>query len=184
MICVEMGGRSDSHRNLDGHPRRRGIRQLDSGAGAVGGARPGRPTVTVIHPDGTTVPNPPSRWPHRATVAASHPAVARVLRITARNDDLDWYDLYKIHEITKAQDRAFTVSADRYEVSGFAGMNVAFPRRTDAKAPISSRKWEPLRLLAELSARGRGGRGPRPPRPASRQSRSRWSAPSGPPMRR
>lgn len=67
---------------------------------------------------------------------APNPAVGRVLSILARNDDLDWYDLYKIHEIvrhnikprkldklgwtTKARDRAFTASADRYDVSGDA----------------------------------------------------------------
>jgi len=106
--------------------------------------RPGRPTVVVTRPDGTVVPDPPSPWPGRVKVAATHSAAARVLRIMARNDDLDWYDLYKIHEIirrdiekkklhklgwtTKARDRAFTVSADRFEVSGDAARHAVDSR--------------------------------------------------------
>lgn len=112
------------------------IHQVISPTSARCTLRAGRPTVIVTNADGTVVPNPPSPWPHRIKQAASHPAIGRVLRITARNDELDWYDLYKIHEIirhnieprkldalgwtTKARDRAFTGSADRYDVSGDA----------------------------------------------------------------
>ncbi|GAB3228705.1 hypothetical protein [Mycolicibacterium hippocampi] len=105
--------------------------------------RMGRPKATITRADGTVVPDPPSPWPSRAELVASRRAVARVIRITARNEDLDWYDLYKIHEIirddiksedigvegwankiealgwaTKAEDGAFTASADRYDISG------------------------------------------------------------------
>ena len=78
----------------------------------------------------------------------------------ARDDDLDWYDLYKVHEIirhdlnaeelgakgwgnfieqlgwgSKTEDRAFTVSADRFDVSGDAARhavpkNAEPPKRT------------------------------------------------------
>ena len=105
--------------------------------------RMGRPTMTMLTANGDVIPNPPSRWPGRAKLAQTHAAVGRVFRIAERNEDLDWYDLYKIHEIirddiksddigakgwenkieklgwsTKVKDSAFTASADRFDVSG------------------------------------------------------------------
>lgn len=76
----------------------------------------------------------PSPWPARLALSNDSELVARVLVILGRREELDWYDLYKVHEIirrdikpkkidklgrtTKTRDRAFTASADRYDVSG------------------------------------------------------------------
>lgn len=117
-------------------------------------ARLGRAKVTQTYADGTPAPLLPSPWPDRARVAAnSNPAVGRVLLILARQDALDWYDLYKIHEIirrviepqkldklewtTKARDRAFTVSADRYEVSGDAARHAVDSRSEPPKQTMT-----------------------------------------------
>ncbi|MGV0595111.1 hypothetical protein [Mycolicibacterium porcinum] len=125
------------------------VHQVISPPPAIASLRCGIPTVTITNADGTVYPGSPSPWPKRAGTAASHPEAARVLRILARNEDLDWYDLYKIHEIirrdiepdkldkigwtTKAQDSAFTVSADRYEVSGDAARHAVDSRKESPK---------------------------------------------------
>jgi hypothetical protein len=116
--------------------------------------RPGRLTVTVTNPDGTVVPGPPSPWPDRVRVAVTDSAVARVLRIMARNDDLDWYDLYKIYEIirrdvggqrklykrgwtTYSKDRSFKASANRYDVSGDAARHAVDEHAEPAKKTMT-----------------------------------------------
>jgi hypothetical protein len=92
----------------------------------------------VTRPDGTVVPNPPSLWPDYLAIATANDHVARALELMSRTESLGWVELYKVHEIirrdiepkgkglhemgwtTKARDRAFTASADRYDVSGDA----------------------------------------------------------------
>jgi hypothetical protein len=93
---------------------------------------------TVTRPDGTVVANPPSPWPDYLAIATANDHVARALELMSRTESLGWFELYKVHEIirrdiepkgkglhkmgwtTKARDRAFTASADRYDVSGDA----------------------------------------------------------------
>jgi hypothetical protein len=93
-------------------------------------------TGSVTYADGTTPPSPPSPWADYLAVATTNDHVARTLEIMGRAEPLGWVDLYKVHEIvrraiepkkldkigwtTEAQDRAFTASADRYDVSGDA----------------------------------------------------------------
>lgn len=103
----------------------------------------GGAAAVVIGRDGQRLPSPPSPWPQRLALAETNQQVARVLRILGRDENPDWYDLYKVHEIvrhdigartvaagrreikslgwaTESQDRAFTESANRYDVSGEA----------------------------------------------------------------
>lgn len=90
--------------------------------------------AVVIGADGKPVPNPPSPWPKRLTLAATNPDVAEVLSILGRSEPLGWDDLFKVHEIVrhavrpgsitdyswtdKATDSAFRASANRPDVSG------------------------------------------------------------------
>jgi hypothetical protein len=83
---------------------------------------------------GQPKPDPPSRWPNRFALAATHPDVADVLDIMGSSEPLGFFELYKVHEIihdaikpkkiaklgwaTKADDSAFTGSANRADVSG------------------------------------------------------------------
>jgi hypothetical protein len=103
-------------------------------------------TATVTRPDGTTPQSPPSPWPNYLALAATNKHVARALEIMSRTEPLGWVELYKVHEIvrrdvepdkldaigwtTKAQDRAFAASADRYDVSGDAARH-AVDKRAD-----------------------------------------------------
>ena len=89
----------------------------------------------VNGPDGQPMPDPPSPWPARFALADTNELVARALRFMSF-EPLGWVELRKVHEIicrdiepkkldrlgwtTKARDRAFTGSADRYDVSGDA----------------------------------------------------------------
>jgi hypothetical protein len=91
-------------------------------------------TATVTQPDGTAADSPPSPWPTYLDLANTNEHVARVQEIIGREEPLGWVELYKVHEIirrdiepkklhetdwtTKERDRAFTASADRYDVSG------------------------------------------------------------------
>jgi hypothetical protein len=83
---------------------------------------------------GQPKPDPPSPWPHRFALAAIHPDVAEVLDIMGSSEPLGFFELYKVHEIihdaikpkriaelgwaSKADDSAFTGSANRADVSG------------------------------------------------------------------
>lgn len=93
--------------------------------------------------------------PDYLALAESNSHVSRVLTIFARNDDLDWYDLYKIHEIierdigqkidergwaTAAQRRAFTASANRYDVSGDAARHAVDIGSESPKATMTLRE--------------------------------------------
>jgi hypothetical protein len=88
----------------------------------------------VTGPDGQPKPNPPSPWPNRFALAATHPDVGEVLDIMGSSEPLGWGELYKVHEIIRdaikrkkiaelgwasnADDSAFTASANRADVSG------------------------------------------------------------------
>lgn len=91
---------------------------------------------TVTYPDGSVPVSPPSPWPDYLALATTNDHVARALDIMSRAEPLGWVELYKVHEIirrdiepkkvremgwtTNGRDRAFTASADRYDVSGDA----------------------------------------------------------------
>ena len=93
-----------------------------------------RATATVTRPDGTVVPDPPSPWPDRLTLAATNPDVAEALEIMGRAEPLEWDDLWKLFEIireavkpdtiatlgwtTAADLDSFKESANRKDVSG------------------------------------------------------------------
>lgn len=133
----------------------------------------GRAAGVATGPDGQPLPSPPSRWPQRLALVETNQHVARVLKILGRDENPDWYDLYKVHEIirhdilprkihrlgwaTKSQDRAFTASADRYDVSGEAARHAVDrhsepPRHTmtisDGRAYIANlvTKWLDYRV--------------------------------------
>jgi hypothetical protein len=90
----------------------------------------------VTGTDGQPVPPEPSPWPERLMLADTNEHVARALKLMNSAEPLQWAELYKVHEIirrdvkpkkfdeigwtTKARDRAFGASADRYDVSGDA----------------------------------------------------------------
>jgi hypothetical protein len=59
-----------------------------------------RATATVIRPDGTVVPDPPS--PQYLALANNDSDVAEALEIMKRAEPLGWDDLFKVHE--KIQD--------------------------------------------------------------------------------
>jgi hypothetical protein len=104
----------------------------------------------VLGPHGQPTPNPPSPWPDRFALAGTNSDVGEVLDIMGQTEPLGWVELYKVHEIirdaikpnkiyklkwvTKSDDRAFTGSADRPDVSGrearHARMPGLPPRRT------------------------------------------------------
>jgi hypothetical protein len=104
----------------------------------------------VTGPHGQPTPNPPSPWPDRFALAGTNSDVGEVLDIMGQTEPLGWVELYKVHEIirdaiklnkiyklkwvTKSDDRAFTGSADRPDVSGrearHARMPGLPPRRT------------------------------------------------------
>ncbi len=91
-------------------------------------------TAVVLGPDGQPKPDPPSPWPGRLALADTHPEVAEALNIMGCVQPLGWVELYKVHEVirdaiqpkkiyelgwaTKADDSAFTGSANRADVSG------------------------------------------------------------------
>jgi hypothetical protein len=107
-------------------------------------------SAVVVGPDGQPQPQPPSAWSARLALAATCPDVAEALDIMGGALPLGWGELYKVHEIvrdaikpekiyklkwaTKSDDRAFTGSADRPDVSGrgarHARMSGLPPRRT------------------------------------------------------
>lgn len=105
--------------------------------------------------------------PDYLALAESNSHVCRVLSIFARNDELDWYDLYKVHEIirrdvepqkldqlgwtTKAEDSAFTVSANRYDVSGDAARHAVDNGEDPPKRTMSLR--EGCKYISSLTAR-------------------------------
>ena len=94
----------------------------------------GRAAGVVVGPDGGPKRDPPSPWPSRLALEATHPEVAEVLEIMGRPEPLGWVHLYKVHEIirdaikpdkitdlgwtTNTDDSAFTASANRADVSG------------------------------------------------------------------
>jgi hypothetical protein len=110
----------------------------------------GHAAGVVTTSDGKIGPNPPSPWPTRFAFAATNPDVGEVLDIMGQTEPLGWVELYKVHEIirhsimprkickigwaTKTKDSAFTVSADRADVSGpdarHARNRTARPRHT------------------------------------------------------
>jgi hypothetical protein len=91
-------------------------------------------TAVVLGPDGQPKPDPPSPWPGRLALADTHSEVAEALNIMGGVQPLGWVELYKVHELirgaiqpkktyelgwaTKADDSAFTGSANRADVSG------------------------------------------------------------------
>jgi len=97
----------------------------------------------VTGPDGQPKPDPPSPWPNRFALAATHNAVAEVLDIMGSPEPLGFVELYKVHEIirdaikpkkipelgwaTKADDSAFTRSANRADVSGSSARHARNP---------------------------------------------------------
>jgi hypothetical protein len=88
----------------------------------------------VTGPDGQPKPQPPSPWPDRLALAAANRTVAEVLEIMGSLEPLGFSELYKVHEIirdainrkkipelgwaSRADDSAFTASANRADVSG------------------------------------------------------------------
>lgn len=88
----------------------------------------------VMGPDGQPKADPPSPWPNRLALAATHPDVAEVLDMMGSPAPLGFVELYNVHEVirdsikpkkiyelgwaTKADDSAFTGSANRADVSG------------------------------------------------------------------
>lgn len=104
--------------------------------------------------------------PDYLALAESNSHVGRVLSIFARNDDLDWYDLFKIYEIiehdigqkidergwsTTAQRRAFRASANRYDVSGDAARHAVDSGEDPPKRTMSLR--EGCNYISTLTAR-------------------------------
>lgn len=100
-------------------------------------------------------------------LAEENPHVGRVLTIFAHNDDLDWYDLYKIHEIirrdvepqkldglgwtTASRDSAFTASANLYEVSGDAARHAVDKSTKPPKQTMALR--EGCRYIGDITAK-------------------------------
>ncbi len=86
----------------------------------------------VTGPDGQPKPDPPSPWPNRFALAATHPDVDEVLDIMGSPEPLGFVELFKVHEIivdsiqpkkihnlgwaTKSDDSALTGSANRPDV--------------------------------------------------------------------
>ena len=117
--------------------------------------------------DGPPEPDPPSPWPARFALAATNPDVAEALDVMGRAEPLARVALFKVHEIirdaikpnkiyklkwvTRSDDRAFTGSADRPDVSGSEARHARMPglppRRTmsiaDGRSYISDLvvKW-------------------------------------------
>jgi hypothetical protein len=103
----------------------------------------GSAAAVVIGPAGHPEPAPPLPWPGRFVLAATHPEVAEVLEIMGRAEPLGWIVLYKVHEIvrdaikpdripdrgwaTRADDSAFTSSANRADVSGAGARHARNP---------------------------------------------------------
>jgi hypothetical protein len=63
----------------------------------------------VTGPDGQPEPDPPSPWPDRFALAATHPDVAEVLEIMGRVQPLNWDDLWKVFEIIREAVRPDTI---------------------------------------------------------------------------
>jgi len=99
--------------------------------------------AVVIGPDGQ--PKPDRHRPGLAGLqfASTRPEVAEVLDIMGRAEPLGWVDLYKVHEIirdaikpkkiyklgwaTKAEDSAFTESANQPDASGGGARHARMP---------------------------------------------------------
>ncbi|MGO9651467.1 hypothetical protein [Mycobacterium sp.] len=100
-------------------------------------------TVDGVGSDGEPLPDVPSPWPDRLALAASRPEVAETLQIMGQPQPLGWVELYKVHEIirdaitpdkitdrgwaTRADDSAFTGSANRADVSGAEARHARSP---------------------------------------------------------
>jgi hypothetical protein len=89
--------------------------------------------AVITGPDGQPKPDPPSPWPVRLALAEQNQDVREVLEILGHSERLGWHDLFKVHEriqesingsipkrgwASKADDAAFSASANRRDVSG------------------------------------------------------------------
>jgi hypothetical protein len=103
----------------------------------------------AIGPDGQPQPDPPSPWPNRFALAATHPDVDEVLEIMGRPEPLGWLELRKIHEIicrsieptttaklgwtTSNRDETFTSSASNPAISGSDAIHARPPKGNQPK---------------------------------------------------